>query len=154
MPRPWGAGGRCGAGGRPRAPREHRCGGGVERRVNQLWANQMNMRVNAAGGEDAVLAGDHLGARTDHDVDPELDVGVACLADAANAAVANPDIGLDDAPMVEDHRIGDDGIDGAVRAGRLALPHTVADHLAAAELYLLAVDRAVALDLESQSGIG
>src|SRR3979490_62507 len=41
-----------------------------------------------------------------------------------------------------------------LRAPRLPLPHAVADHLAAAELDLLAVDRAVALDLDNELGIG
>ncbi len=114
----------------------------------------MDVRVDAAGGDDAALAGDRLGARPDHDIDAGLDVGVAGLADAADAAVADADIGFDDAPMVEDHGVGDDGVDGALGAGRLPLPHPVADHLAAAELDLLAIDRAVALDLDDEVGIG
>ena len=95
-----------------------------------------------------------LGAGADHDVDAGLDVGVAGLADAGDAAVADADIGLDDAPMVEDDGVGDDGVDRALGAGRCALPHAVADHLAAAELDLLAIDRAVAFDLDDQLGIG
>jgi hypothetical protein len=43
----------------------------------------------------------------------------------------------------------------ATSAGQLlALPHAVADHLAAAELHLLAVDREVVLDLDPQLGVG
>ena len=56
--------------------------------------------------------------------------------------------------MVEDHGVGDDSIDRAVGAGRLPLPHSVADHLAAAELDLLAIDRPIALDLDDEVGIG
>ena len=114
----------------------------------------MDMPVDAAGGDDAALAGDHLGARPDDDVDARLDVGVAGLADAGDAAVGDADIGLDDAPMVDDQRIGDDGIDGALGAALLALAHAVADHLAAAELHLLAIDRVVVLDLDDELGIG
>ena len=114
----------------------------------------MDVRIDAAGGDDAAFAGDRLGAWADHDVDPWLDVGVAGLADAADTAVANADIGLNDAPMVEDHGVGDDRIDRTLRTGRLTLPHPVADHLAAAELDLLAVNRAVALDLDDELGIG
>jgi len=88
------------------------------------------------------------------DVDPGLDIGVAGLADAADAAVADADIGFDDAPMVEDYGVGDDGVDRTLGAGRLALPHAVADHLAAAELDLLAIDCAVALDLDDKVGVG
>ena len=154
MPRPRRAGRRRGAGRRPGAAAEHRRDAAVERLLDQLRADQVDVGVDAAGGDDPALAGDHLGAGADHDVDAGLDVGVAGLADAADAAVADADIGLDDAPVVEDHGVGDDGVDGALGAGRLALPHAVADHLAAAELDLLAVDRAVALDLDDELGIG
>ena len=65
--------------------------------------------------------------------------GLPALPMRGDAAVLQPDIGLDDAPVVEDQRIGDDGIDGAVGARDLRLAHAVADHLAAAELHLLAV---------------
>ncbi len=114
----------------------------------------MDMRVDAAGGDDAALAGDRLGARPDHDVDARLDIGVAGLADAGDAAVVDADIGLDDAPMVEDHGVGDDGVDRPLGAAPLALPHAVADDLAAAEFDFLAVDRAVALDLDDELGVG
>ena len=53
---------------------------------------------------DAAFAGDDLGARADHDVDAGLDVGVAGLADRRDAAVLDADVGLDDAPVVEDQR--------------------------------------------------
>jgi len=114
----------------------------------------MNMRVDAAGGNDAALAGDRLRPWPDDDVDTRLDIGVAGFADAGDAAVGDADIGLDDAPMVDDHRVGDDGVDRSLGAAPLALPHAVADDLAAAELDFLAVDRAVALDLDDEFGVG
>jgi len=122
--------------------------------LDLLRTNEVDVRVDAAGRDDAAFAGDRFGAGSDHDVDPGLDIGVAGLADTADAAVANADIGLDDAPMVEDHGIGDDGVDGTVGAGRLPLPHAVADHLAAAELDLLAINCAIAFDLDNQLGVG
>ncbi len=154
MPGPRRAGGRRGAGGRPGAAAEHRGDAAVERLLGQLRADPMDMRIDAAGGDDPALAGDRLGAGADHDVDARLDIGVAGLADAADPAVADADIGLDDAPMVEDHGVGDDRVDRALGAAALALPHAVADHLAAAELDLLAIDRAVALDLDDEFGVG
>ena len=45
-------------------------------------------------------------------------------------------------------------VDRTGEPGRLALPHAIADHLAAAELDLLAVERAVGLDLEEELGVG
>ena len=74
---------------------------------------------SAAGGEDLALAGDRLGARPDDDVDAGLDVGVAGLADAGDLAVLDADIGLDDAPVVDDQRVGDDGVDGALGAASI-----------------------------------
>ena len=48
------------------------------------------------------------------DVDARLDVGIAGLADRGDAAVLDADIGLDDAPVVDDQRVGDDGVDRAL----------------------------------------
>ena len=58
-----------------------------------------------------------------------------------DAAVLDADVGLDDAPVIDDQRIGDDECRRLSRGGALALAHAVADHLAAAELHFLAVDR-------------
>ena len=64
------------------------------------------------------------------------------------------DVGFDDAPMVEDDGVGDDGVGRALRARDLALPHAVADDLAAAEFHLLAIDGEVLLDLDEEFGVG
>src|SRR3546814_15830189 len=77
----------------------------------------MDMGIEAAGGDDLALAGNRLGARADDDVDAGLDVRVAGLADGMDAAVLEPDIGLDDAPVIEDQGVGDTGIDGALGIG-------------------------------------
>ena len=55
-------------------------------------------------------------------VDAGLRVRVAGLADGGDAAVLQADIGLDDAPVVEDQRVGDDGVDGAAGARHLHWP--------------------------------
>src|SRR5271169_349992 len=91
-----------GASGRTGTTAEHRRDAAVERLLDQLRADEMDMRVNAAGSDDAAFAGDGLSPGPDHDVDTRLDVGVAGLPDTADAAVADAYIGLDDAPMVED----------------------------------------------------
>src|SRR5437762_10209168 len=46
----------------------------------------------------------------------------------------------DDAPVIDDQRIGDHGVDRTLLVGGLRLSHAVADHLAAAELHLFAVN--------------
>ena len=88
---------------------------------------------------------------------PGLHVGVAGLAERGDAAVLDRDVGLDDAPVVDDERVGDDRV-GDLGRDALALAHAVADHLAAAELHFLAVaagaQRVVVLDLDDEPGVG
>jgi hypothetical protein len=56
--------------------------------------------------------------------------------------------------MVEDEGVGDHRIDGTLRIRDLALSHAVADHLAAAELHLLAIRGEIPLDLDHEFGVG
>ena len=121
---------------------------------SQLRTDEMDVGVDAAGGEDLALAGDDLRAGADDDGDVGLDVGVAGLADGGDAAVAQADVGLHDAPVVDDQRVGDDGVDRAFGLGGLRLAHAVADHLAAAELHFLAVGGEVAFNFDEQIGVG
>jgi hypothetical protein len=79
--------------------------------------------------------------------------GIAGLADGGDQAVLQADVGLDDAPVVDDDGVGDDRVHHlGMRALRLA--HAVADHFAAAEFDFLAVDGVVLLDLDEQFGVG
>ena len=111
-----------------------------QRLVDDLRADQVDVAVDRAGGEDPAVAGDDLGGRADHQVgvDAVHGVGVAGLAERDDAAVADADVGLDDAPVVEHDRAGDDRVGGALGAGRPRLAHRLADHLAAAEDRLVA----------------
>ncbi len=114
----------------------------------------MDVGVDPAGGQDLALACDHLGAGTDDDVDAGLHVRIAGFADRGDAAIGDRDVGFDDAPMVDDQRIGDDGVDCALGLGELRLTHAVADDLAAAEFHFLAVDGEVVFNLYDQVGVG
>ena len=151
------AGRACGGvGSRRRAgpAAEHGGDSARQRLLDELRADEVDVRIDAAGGQDQPLAGDGLRARPDDDVHAGLDVRVAGLADSGDAPAAQPDIRLDDPPMVEDERVGYDRIRGAAGAARLRLAHAVADDLAAAELDLLAVNRPVGLDLDDEFGVG
>ena len=81
---------------------------------------------------------------------------IAGLADGHDPAGTNADVALDDPPVVDDHRVGDDQV-AVIRAHRLlerALILPVPDRLAAAEDGLLAVVGVVVLDLDDQFGVG
>ncbi len=154
MKRPRRAGGGVGAGGRPGAAAEHGSDAGHQRLVNLLRADEMDVRVEAAGGENFSFAGDHFGAGTDDDGDARLNVGIAGLADRENLAVLDADVGFDDAPVIEDQRVGDHGVDGAAGVGDLRLPHAVANDFAAAEFHLFAVDSEILFDFDDEIGVG
>src|SRR4029079_3963501 len=117
-----------------------------------LRADEMDVRVDSASGDDVAFARDDLGAGADRNRDRGLDVRVDRLADLPDAPVLDADVGLDDAPVIYDQRVRDHGV-GNLRRYALALPHAVADHLAAAELHFLAVGRVVVLDPDPQVGV-
>src|SRR6185369_2245135 len=112
---------------RPGAAAEHRGDAGHQRLLDLLRTDEMNVGVEAAGGEDFSFARDHLGARTDDDGDIRLDVRIAGLADRGNAALLEADVGFHNAPVVDDQRVGDYGVNGALFVGDLRLAHAVAD---------------------------
>ena len=114
----------------------------------------MNVRVEAAGSEDLAFAGDHFGAGTDDELDAGLDVRVTGFADAGDLAVLDADVGLHNPPVIEDQRIGDDGVERALPVGDLGLAHAVANDLAAAELDLFAVGGEILLHLDDEIGVG
>ena len=138
----------------PVPPPEHRGDARHQRVLDLLRTDEMDVAVEAAGGEDLAFTRDHVRAGADDDGDTRLDVGIAGLADAGDHAVLDRDVGLHDAPVIDDQRIGDDGVRRALLVGDLRLAHAVADHLAAAELHLLAVGGEILLDLDDEIGVG
>ena len=91
----------------------------IERIFDLLRADEVDVRIDGARGHDQALARDHLGPGPITMFDRRLDVRIAGLADRRDAAVLEADVGLDDAPVIEDHGVGDDGVDdlGGRRAG-------------------------------------
>jgi hypothetical protein len=84
--------------------------------------------------------------------------GLPALPMATMRPSLQADVGLDDAPVVDDECIGQHRVDRALGACALALRHAVADGLAAAELDLFAVaargQGEVLFDLDQQAGVG
>src|SRR5439155_1575656 len=135
----------------------HRREPGADRLMDELRADEVDVRVEPAGGDDLPLTGDHL--RPGPDDHPRRhaghEVGIAGLADADDAPLAEAEVGLHDAPVIDDHRVRDHHVEDAVGPGRARrLPHAIADHLAAAELRLLAGHGQIALDADEELGVG
>ena len=153
MPRPRGDRGRLRSFRRSRAATHDRRDPGRERLVDLRGGEQVNVRVDGARRHDAPFPGDDIGRWPDDHVDAVADVGVARVADSDDATVTDADIGADDPPPVQDDRVRDHGVEGAVGSRRRRLRHRLADGLAAAEHGLLAADGEVALDLDPQIGV-
>src|SRR5690606_8614877 len=117
-----------------------------------LRANEVDVRVDAASGEDHAFAGDDLGGGAGGDGDVGWDGRVAGFAHGMGASVLGACAGFDDAPVVEDQRIGNQRVDH-LGGAQLALAHAVADHLAAAEFHFFAVSGEVFFDLDPQVGV-
>ena len=72
----------------------------------------MNVGVDASCSNDLPLAGNDLGARPDDDSDVVLNVWVSSFPHANDTALLNADVCFNDAPMIDDQRIGNDGVNG------------------------------------------
>ncbi len=61
---------------------------------NLLRADEMDVAVETARGENLAFARDDIGAGADHDRHTGLNVRITSLADSRNVAVLDGDIGL------------------------------------------------------------
>jgi len=153
VPCPRGAGRGVGAGGGAGAAADHGGNARGDRRLNLLGTNEVDVGINAASGEDHAFSGDRLGTRSHNNRHIILDVRVARFADRRNLAVLNPYIRFDNAPPVQNQRVGDHQIHRSIGAGDGRLPHAIADYLAAAKLHLVAIGGVVLLHLDNQLGV-
>ena len=119
MPRTGCAGRRIGPRRRAGSTTQHAGDTGIKRVFNLLRANPVDVRINAASGNDVAFTGDNFGARTNDDINTGLDIRVPGLTNGGNAAIPNADIGLDDAGIIKDQRVGDHGINRTIRTGDL-----------------------------------
>src|SRR5262245_29586877 len=143
--------GRCGcAGRRPGTASDQRGNTGGNRVFHLLRADEVDVGIDATRSEDLPFAGNDLSARPNDDVDIWLNVWIASLSDLGDAAIGDANISLHDAPVINDQRICDHRIDSPFCMRHLRLTHTVTDHLAAAELYLLTVNGEIAFHLNYQ----
>src|SRR5580692_6853996 len=80
------------------AATEHRGDARHQSFLDLLRANEMDVSVKAAGGEDLAFTRDDFGAGPDDNRNAGLDIGVAGLADRGDAVALDADVGFNDAP--------------------------------------------------------
>ena len=123
----------------PRTAAQHGGHAGMQRILDLLRTNEMDVAVKTACGQDFTLACDNFCARANDNINPRLGIGIAGLAQRGNAAVAQRHIRFVDAGIVQNKRIGDHRISRAICAGYLRLAHAVADHFPATEFDLFTI---------------
>ena len=87
------------------AGRDQRGDATGQRGRQQLRRDEVDVAVDRPGRGDQAVAHDRLGVRADRQLDPVADRVVAGPPDADDAAVLDPDVGLDHA----EHRVQDEG---------------------------------------------
>ena len=91
------------------SPADHGRDAAIERLPRLLRADEMDMRIDSAGGENPMLTGDDFGRGSDLEARGHaiLDIRVAGFADRRDPAVAYADVGFDHPPVIEDDRVRD-----------------------------------------------
>ena len=142
------AGRRVRARRRPGPAADERRDAAGERRRDLLRRDEVNVRVDAAGGHDEALGRDGFGGDADHHPfgDPCHHIRIARFADTGNAAVLDADVRFVEPGPVDDERVGDDAVERVFFGYARRLTHAVAQHLAAAEFAFVAIHGVVALD--------
>ncbi len=82
------------------------------------------------------------------------DVGIPRTAERDDPPVTDPDVRLDDAPVVEDQGSGDDEIERTLGPRGPRLSHRLPDDLAAPEDDLVPAGTPVLLHLDQEIGVG
>src|SRR5262249_15385320 len=132
----------------PRPTAHHRREARIECLLDLLRADEMDMCVDPASGDDLAFAGNDFATRPNDYIHAGLDIGVACLADNSDTPVLDADIGFHDPPVIENERVCDDRINGTLLTGSLRLTHAVPNDFAATKPHFLAIDREISLYLD------
>ena len=135
---------------RTRATADHRRDARMQRIVELLRRDKVDVAVDPARSEDTPLARNGFGRGADDNIHAGLGIRVARLTDRMNTSVFQANVSLINPRMVHDQRVGDNGVDSTLIAGALGLAHPIADHLTAAEFDLFAIDGVIVFDLNNQ----
>lgn len=117
---------------------DHGGNAGCQRFFSLLWADPVNMRIDATCGNDPAFCGNNFRGYADWDSDVGLYIRITGFADSKYPSIFDADIGFNDPPVIDDQGIGQHQI-SAAGGEHLPLSHTVADYFTAAEFDLFAV---------------
>ncbi len=78
----------------------------------------MDVRIDPSRRDNHVFPGNCFGSRPNDNGDARLDVRIPGLANPSDPSCLDADVGFNDPRMIDDDRVGNDGVD---RIFRLAL---------------------------------
>ena len=115
----------------------------------------MNVRVNAASRDNHIFASYHLGPRANNEfrVNPIHCIGIASFTHLHNTPILDPNITLDNPPMIDNQGVGDDEIECAwclFSGSAAALAHPITNNFAAAKGNLITIGSEIFLHLDNQ----
>ena len=153
MPRPRASGCQS-AMGRACAATQHGGDAGIKRFLNLLWGDEVDVAVYATSRDNLAFASYDFGGWADDDGHTILCVWIASFANGGDAAFLQPNVGLVDSTMVQNQRIGDNGVHRTLRARRLRLPHAITDDLAATKFHFLTIKSEIFFHFDDEISIG
>lgn len=114
-----------------------------------LWADEMNVGVEATSCDNIVFGSDDIRIATDHHfgVDALHHVRITGLANAADEPVLYTNIGFVNPGPVHDERIRHHNIEAVLVRPASCLSHTIANSLATAEGTFIAIRSEILLHL-------
>ncbi len=68
----------------------------------------MNVGIDSASRDNLALPGDDFGSGANHDINLRLHIRIAGLANGGDTPCLDRDVSLDNPPMIENERVGDD----------------------------------------------
>ena len=99
----------------------------------------MNVAINPASRHDVAFAANHFRAGPDDDVNAVLGVWITGFPDRHNAPIFEANVGFDNAPVIQNQRVGHHAIDCTLTACTLALRHAVTDGFATAKFHFFTI---------------
>lgn len=126
----------------------------IKRIIKMLRRDEMEMGIDEERGEDIELERDDISEGEDDDRDEGMSIGIEWIEDEGDEKVEKKDIRIVDEDMVEDKRIGDEGVNRELGEGKMDMENKVEDKIEEEEIKLIEIGGEVEIELDDEISIG
>ena len=107
---PWPRGAGCGisASGWTGSATKHGGHAGHQCFINLLRTNKVDMRINTTGSKNMALTGKYFSPRANNNINITLSIWITRLTYGKDTTIFDAHISFNDAPVIDDNRIGND----------------------------------------------